>query len=160
MQRAATPRCRETNALYIATMTDTPYLDRTSDTHFVYFPCIALLVLCGGRDCHHNSDVPLSHPPFFLNCLLPSFLSPSVLLCFTLSSPRIVERANYCLSPLPSSTDPHLSHTAIFPYRLGVLVHILIVYCIPHPPFCILYFSSHVGKTPYKGTLLTRLHRT
>jgi hypothetical protein len=105
---------------------------------FVYFsPCIALLVgvavATAVTTLMYLSPIPLSSlivssPPFCprSSCLVLRFG------LFYIISPRIVERANYLLSRLPSSTDPHLSHTAIFPYHLGVLVHILIVYYIPH----------------------------
>jgi hypothetical protein len=117
-------------ALYMATMTDTPYLDHIHAPLCVLLPLHRASGCCGGHNCHHNSDVPLSPP--FLNCLFQSFLSLLVLPCFTLSLPGSWRGLiAFCLA-FPSSTDPHLSHTAIFPYHLGVVVHILIVYYIPH----------------------------
>lgn len=138
--------------------------------HFVYFfPCIALLVAVAVATAVTTlmylsiplSSLIVSSPPF-CSLVLPCLRFA----LFYIISPRVVERLiTFCLG-LSSSTDPHHSHTAIFPYHLGVLVHILIFYYIPHhsliPRFvyCTLLIDpSHVDKTPYKGTLLTKLHR-
>jgi len=87
-------------ALYITTVTDTPYLDRTSAPLCVLPPLHRDSGCCGGPSCRHDSDVSLS-PPFFLNCLFPPFLS-SCFALFYIISPRVVERANYSLSRLPT----------------------------------------------------------
>jgi len=142
--------------------------------HVVYFsPCIALLVAVAVTTAvttlMYLPHIPLSSlivssPPFCPRwfCLVLRFV------LFYIISLRVVARANSFLFRLPSSTDPHLSHTAIFPYHLGVLVHILIVYYIPHQSliprfvyctFLLIAHQSHVDKTPYKRTLLTKLHR-
>jgi hypothetical protein len=66
-------RLRAAKALYMATMTDTPYLDCINAPLVYFSPCIALLVAVAVATAHHNSDVPFSHPAFFLNCLPPPF---------------------------------------------------------------------------------------
>ena len=103
----------------------------------------------------------LSLTPCF--SLIVSLLSLKFALFYIISS-RTVERANYPLSRIPSSADLHLSHAAIFPYRLGVLVAHLD--CLLHLSSPVLYCVTfrlishlHVNKMhPYKKETLFSRH--
>jgi hypothetical protein len=121
----------------MATQQNTLYLD-PDVRHLVYFSASPLFSCCGGCGYHRNSDVCLSPQSRLFFLIVPSpLVCPKVLPCFTSPLPGTWRGL---ITPVPSPLPLiRISPHAIFPYRLGVLVHKLLFTTYIIPPFCTMY---------------------